>query len=453
MFTINPIIIECYDNGIRICDDEKILADSASFALIETSRHVTVGPSAQQQAHLRPREVSTTFWSDLSANSTTKHVVSNAELALNHLHYVLQQANCSDQDAIVITPATFDKHHLGLLLGICEKLPIKIVGIVCNATLAMQGFIDDCKAVYLDLLQRKLVLTELIHSNSGVELKTPSRIFDYGLQDFVHNIAKLIADKFVAETRFDPLHIAKHEQQLFDKLPLWLNMLKNTDSTECNLSTEDESFSINISQQQLQQANHQQFDKIAAYLNVLFHNHDAIAIYCSSSCQQVFGMQNFFSNLPGCAVIQLEDDSLAKNALLNKDEIISKEQVLYVNSLPWHSKFKPDTLSFNPGKISNLSSLPTHILIDGHAYGLQQDIYIAHDRSSKLLITLEQTSESLCKISSNNLSVDVEILNSIKIQMNSISVENNVHAKIGDTLAVQDCLTHCRFIKVVEHEA
>ncbi len=447
-----PIIIECYDSGVRICDHEKILADNASFALIETSRHVTVGPAAQQQAHLRPREVSTTFWSDLSASSTTKHVISNAELAFYHLQFVLQQANCSDQDAIVITPATFDKHHLGLLLGICEKLPIKVVGIVCNATLAVQGSIDNCKAVYLDLLQRNLVITELINNHSGVKLKTPSRVFDYGLQNFVQNCATYIADKFVVETRFDPLHTAKHEQHYFDKLPLWLNVLKHNDYTECALSTEDESFSINITQGQLQQANHQQLNKIAAYLNVLFHNHDSIAIFCSSSCQQVFGMHEFFSNLPGCAVIQLDDNSLAKNALLNKDEIISEEQVLYVNSLSWNHKLKPNTLNFNPGKISNLSSIPTHILIDGHAYGLQKDIFITYERSSQLIITMEKTAESLCKISSNNLSVDVEIINSQKIQMNSVPVENIIHAKIGDTLSVQDCSISCRFIKVVEYE-
>ena len=108
MSTAKPIvIIECYDSGVRICDDKNILAECASCALIESSSNIIVGDAAQQQAHLRPREVSTSFWGDLSAHSTTKHAVSNAEIALHHLKHVWQLANCTDQNAIIITPATF----------------------------------------------------------------------------------------------------------------------------------------------------------------------------------------------------------------------------------------------------------------------------------------------------------------------------------------------------------
>ena len=141
------------------------------------------------------------------------------------------------KSVILITPVHLDKHDLGLLLGICKKLSINVAGIVCNATLAMQQPAKDCKAVFLDLLQQQLAVTEIIQNDTGISLKQPSRILDYGLQNFIQNCAKTIAKKFIAETRFDPLHAADDEQHFFDKLPLWLASLSEKDSIECKLSS------------------------------------------------------------------------------------------------------------------------------------------------------------------------------------------------------------------------
>ena len=456
MSTAKPIvIIECYDSGVRVCDDKNILAESASCALIESNSKIVVGEAAQQQAHLRPREVSTSYWSDLSAHSTTKHVISNAELALHHLKHVWQLANCADQNVIIITPASFDKHHLGLLLGICKKLSIEIVGIVCNATLAVSAPAENCKTIYLDLLQHRLLITELIQNEKGIELKPPSRIFNHGIQNFVDNCAKTVVGKFVTETRFDPLHIAKHEQQFFDKLPLWLNALIHSDNVTCELSIDDKRFTVNVNKHALQQANHSQFEEIASYLNVLFHDHEAIAIYCSSSCLQVFGLHQFLTSLPGCAIVQLDKVALAKQAIHCKQEIISKDKMLYINNLSWQEKKTTEALTFNPGKLSNLSSTPSHILIDGHAYDVQQAIFISSNTSAQLTITINKTPESLCKISLNGLHVVVEALKSqqVFINDNEVGVENIVSVSIGDHLCIKTSYANGQFIKVVKNEA
>ena len=451
--TKSIVIIECYDSGVRVCNDKNILAESASCALIESKSNIVVGDAAQQQAHIRPREVSTSYWSDLSAYSTTKHVVSNAELALHHLKHVWQLANCSDQNVIIITPVSFDKHHLGLLLGICKKLSIEIVGIICNAALAMSAPAENCKTVYLDLLQHRLLITELIQNETGIELKQPSRIFNHGIQNFVDNCAKTVASKFIAETRFDPLHIAKHEQQFFDKLPLWFNALKHSDNVTCELSIDDKRFSVNVNKHDLQQANYPQFEEISSYLNVLFHQHEAIAIYCSSSCLQVFGLYQFLTSLPGCAIVQLDDIALAKQALHCKQEIINEEQVLYVNNLSWQNKQSTETLIFNTGRLSNLSSTPSHILIDGHAYDLQQAIFISSNASAQPTITTDKSPESLCKISLNGLHVVIETFKPQQVFINDDEVENIVSVKTGDHLSIKTSVAKVQFIKVVQYEA
>ncbi|MEJ2114761.1 MAG: hypothetical protein P8X88_01600, partial [Gammaproteobacteria bacterium] len=289
------VIIELYDSGVRISDGVSILADCVSCALIESDKSILVGKQAETQAHLRPRECSRLFWSRLSENSDTKHSISNAEIALHHLRYLWGLTKFEDHEVVLITPVTMDKRELGLLLGICKKLSINVTGIVANATLAIQNPLKNCKAVYLDLLQQQLAFTEIIQNNTGISLNLPSHTLNYGLQCFIKNNAKRIAKKFISDTRFDPLHLAKDEQLFFDKLPLWLTMLNDYDSIECKLNSDDKRYVVTIENEQLQKDNKQLFEDIASYLNILFHNHRNIAIYCSSSCKQVFGLHQFLS--------------------------------------------------------------------------------------------------------------------------------------------------------------
>ena len=446
------VIIELYNSGIRIGDGKNVLIDSISCALIE-SNTILVGEQAEHQAHLRPREISTNFWDQLSKNSETKYVVSNANIALRHLEYVWNSANPSTHAVILITPITLDKHDLGLLLGICKKLSLNVVGIVCNATLAMQQRVDNCKSVFLDLLQHKLAVTELIQSDSGISLKQPSRIISYGLQSFINNCAQFIANKFISETRFDPLHSADDEQHFFDMLPLWLTMLEEHSSIECKLNTGEKHFSIKIDSESLQHANQKLFDEVAAHLNVLFHNHESIAIYCSSACKQAFGLQEFLSNLPGCAIVSLEHDSLIKQALYCSNKLISSEQVHYVNTLSWQQNTSTVVLQFNSGRLSNIASKPTHLLIDGHAHSLQKNLFIASDGSNEPKVIRNKGTNTLCKISAKNMNIEVRGLVDQAVSMNRTSIETVSFANIGDVLKINHFQTEYVFIKVVPDEA
>ncbi len=454
MSTSKPIIIiDLYGSGVRISDGTNILADSKSYALIESDRSITAGEQAEHLAHLRPRECSTLFWNQLSGNSNTKVVISNAEIAYRHLEYIWNLAKCSNQAVVLITSVTLNKNDLGLLLGICKKLAINVAGIVCNASLAMQHPIDDCKAVFLDLQQQQVVVTELIQDKQEISLKQPSRVINYGFQQFIQNAANSIAKKFVSETRFDPLHNAYDEQQFFDKLPLWLTALNETDSIECKLDAREKHFSIQCHKQTLQIANKKLFKDLAAHFNVLFHNYHKIAIFCSASCKQAFGLQDFLASLPGCAVIQLNEISLCQQAVLYRNEIIKYEKVHFVNALPWQEASEIMSLAFTSGKLSNLSSIPTHALLNGYAHSLQQDLFIACSTDAAPKITLEKRADSLCRITTNSFSVVIQVFNSQHVSLNESLLENTATINIDDVLDIKGHAMNIQFIKVVAHEA
>ena len=317
----------------------------------------------------------------------------------------------------------------------------------------MQQPAKDCKAVFLDLLQQQLAVTEIIQNDAGLSLKQPSRILDYGLQNFIQNCAKTIAKKFIAETRFDPLHAADDEQHFFDKLPLWLSSLSEKDSIECKISSGEKHYTIQVDNEYLQTANGKLFEEIAAHLNVLFHGHSNIAIFCSSSCKQVFGLNEFLTSLPGCAIVQLEEITLAEQTLRCKNEIITGEQIHYINSLSWQETSNTFPLDFTSGKLSNLSSIPTHILINGHAYSLQQDLFIAISSvDSQPRILLEKSPDSLCKIFTNGLSVEIHVFDKQPIRINNNQIETMSMANIGDVLNTKGGEINYQFIKVVNNE-
>lgn len=447
----STVVIEFYDSGVRVSNGEKILADSPSYALIEAN-NILVGKSAKHQAHLRPREISTQFWTDLSASSTTKHVLSHTEIALKHLGQVWDSAKCHDAAVILITSAQLNKNDLGLLLGICTKLNINVLGIACNAVLSLKQRIKNCAAVFLDLQQTKIILSELTQNETDVSIKQACRVLDYGLQNFTLNIAKIIAKQFVAKTRFDPLHSAGNEQQFYDQLTSWMKALQQKKTIECTLSVEHKDYMINLERQQLITANQHLFNEIANYLNVLFHNQPALTIICSANCKHVFGLHTFLAELPGCAIIQLEASSLSKQALCCANEITAGHDIHFFKTLAWQTQSLAE-IQFNSGSLSNLANQPTHLLVNGHAHSLQQMLYLSlEDNHTGPVITLDKTPKSICCFSTSNADTKVEIFVKGVVKINQDEVDHITSVKINDSLELRNCTTLCQLIKVVQHE-
>ena len=60
----------------------------------------------------------------------------------------------------------------------------------------------------------------------------------------------MIGREFVARTRFDPMHRANLEQQLFDSLPGWLEQLQSADAVDIEAPFEGETHSVRLTREQ-----------------------------------------------------------------------------------------------------------------------------------------------------------------------------------------------------------
>ncbi len=445
---MTAVVVDLYDSGVLICDGNRILANSASFALIESDNTIIVGETAQQQAHIRPREISTQFWQQLSKTSNTKHVVSNAEIACRHLQYVWEQIEDQAYQVILAIPNVLTKQDLGLLLGICEKLCIAVAGIVSKSVLALHGYADDCRVVYLDILQQQIIITEILHKKSSISTSDSNLFIDNGIQHLTNNLAKHIAKKFIAETRFDPLHVAEDEQLFYDKLAMWLYQLESSDSIQCSLSSSSGEYHVEIHKDYLLLCNKKTFDAIANSLMSFAQDQKNVLIICSPTCLSIFGLLDHLMSLPGCAVKTLSHIDLAKQALLYENQISAKSaQIHYTTSLTDQDLASLD-LNFNSGSLSDLNKKPTHLLINHHAYSLSQTNYLAQDKQGEITIGLECSQSSVCKITMNQFLVNVEKTQNVKLHLNGVEITQQQSVQIGDRLSINKDTNELFFINV-----
>ena len=215
-------VIEINDLAIRLTRDGKVAGTSPGFAVIEKSK-VETGTDACNKAHLKPRLVNNRFWQQL--NETPLHLPNrscrhNADIAYHHLTQILRQFG-SPKEAVVAVPGHYSNEQLALLLGIAQACNLKVVGLIDVAVAAAASSVSAGSFTVVDMHQHHVTLTDLTVATE-VERKHVETIDQSGLNRLHDACVALIADAFLEQSRFDPLHEAQTEQLLHTHLPRWL---------------------------------------------------------------------------------------------------------------------------------------------------------------------------------------------------------------------------------------
>lgn len=214
--------LDLNDAGITVCYQDAALVTSPGFALIQDGGLLT-GTPAQSQARLLPRQTLSHFWQRLGVEPLSTPLGSvrhHADVAHAHLQNVHEQAGNPDA-LLCIVPGSFDRQQLGVLLGIIEQCPFRASGLV-DAAVAGSVLADgQGPALHLDVQLHQAVLTHL-EIGDQVARHQVEVIAGTGIAQLHDAWARLIAQAFIQQCRFDPLHDAKTEQRLYDNLEQWL---------------------------------------------------------------------------------------------------------------------------------------------------------------------------------------------------------------------------------------
>jgi hypothetical protein len=219
---MSPCIIELNDIAVVASRDKHEPVSSPGYALVQGASLV-VGDEARSQARLHPQQLNNRFWQRLSMDPlshTGYSVRHNADLAYAHLMQLHELAGEPDE-VVFVAPGNYTNKQLSILLGVASQCPFQAVGLVDAAVAAAAGVELSGDIIHIDLQLHQAVLTRLKVSGD-ITRDTVQTVEGAGLLSLYDRWAHIIADAFIEQCRFDPLHSATTEQFIYDRLPQFL---------------------------------------------------------------------------------------------------------------------------------------------------------------------------------------------------------------------------------------
>jgi hypothetical protein len=180
----------------------------------------------------------------------------------------------------------------------------------------------------------------------------------------------------VRRTRFDPLHDATTEQQLFDSLPALARNVALSGGGTAILSTDAGQIEVALSRDQFARAAEPVYRVIASLLHELRPAGAPLALVVPQPVAELPGLREELEQFAGCElVVVCEGFAAAATSLLALPERKPGDPVRLLRRLPVQ---KPEA---SAGTVSRTSldkrrsggPVPSHVLLDGRAYSLNAD--------------------------------------------------------------------------------
>ena len=356
------------DAGISVLDAERILYREPGFALLEDDGLIT-GLRAFQNARVKPRRIQSRFWSDLTTDPLPdqrfQHL-SAADLVSSHLEQVWQSVSSSGDRLVVAVPAYMSSANLGLFLGIANELGVPVVGLVDAAVAATRREYKGAAPVHVDLSLHVATLSRLAQTGQA-QLDRSAVIEASGMNSLYDAWIRVIADAFVKQSRFDPLHTAETEQLLLDRLTGWLATASSSDKVTLEVEYRGISHSAELESLHLISAAAPVYQRIASQLRAIYRAEETPAIQLSDRAARMPGLADMLAARVGGEVFLLEPGATARGLVTRcRDMQRGDGGVTLIRHLPWDQA----AVSIQKSEAPEAAGLPTHLLFDNTAYSI-----------------------------------------------------------------------------------
>jgi hypothetical protein len=368
---LGTAIIDLNDSAIQIRHGQ-LSVTAPGYALL-TSEGIKTGKEAMEEAWLYPQQSNNRYWHQLNLSplsGANNHARHHADLAYAQLQALYQHAEKPEQIIFAI-PGSISSDQLSILLGLVKSSPFRAVGLVDAAVAATCGANVKGEVIHVDIQLHGSVLTRM---NCG---ETISRLYvsqhpEISLKGYFDNWAKFIAERFIAEFRYDPTHTAAGEQQLRDSLPAWLLQLRNNEEIEIELAAKQGNFRLNVLRNELVAANSQRWQRLA---DVIAREKQANALLISHRIDLLPGAKDYLAYTD-----VLSADAAIVACLANIENFQPENDKLsFVTSLPVVSATDTQTPASSSASSNTLGILPDHVLYRNQAHAIGDQLTITHD--------------------------------------------------------------------------
>lgn len=378
-------IIELNDSGI-LCHAPgrtETSPSSPGYALLQNQGVIT-GQQALGQAWLQPQQSYNQYWYQLSLSPlsiSNQHARHHADLAYAQLQQLYADTG-QPQQIIFAMPSNTTAEHLGILLGLVKASPFNAAGLVDAAVAAASLSGLQGKLLHADIQLHTTVLSEL---NSGVRVQRQSanQYPDIPLKAIHDTWAQFIADRFVREYRYDPLHTAAGEQQLHDRLPGWIAQLNTETEIETELSAPQGDFRLRIQRSEFVAANQRRWQRLVEALagtpyDSLLLSHRLASLPGVLDSLVVAGHDNIVTLAADATIAAClaQGESISTAVDDKKGDV----QLRFITALPALTSVSTgSSFSRSSPPTTSQQSTATHLLCGHRAYTLAQGLALLSD--------------------------------------------------------------------------
>ena len=356
------------DAGICILDSNKVLYREPGFALLDDDR-LTTGSEAFSQARVKPRRIQHGFWSNLQTAALADrhfHHLSAADLVSRQLEQIWKRVSSAGDGIVVAVPAYMSTDNLSLFLGITGELKIPVIAMVDAAVAATRREYKGAVPVHVDLSLHSAVLTRLAQSGQA-QFDRSAVVDESGMITLYDAWIALIAESFVQQSRFDPLHTAETEQMLQDNLQGWLAEASASKTITLDIEYRGITHQAELEALELVATAAPIYHRIVSKLRALYRADEVPALQLSDRTARMPGLADILSARVGGDIYLQEPGATARGLLSRCREMQPGDsQVSRIRQLPW------DQSAIEAKVTGNLrdGGQPTHLLFENTAHAI-----------------------------------------------------------------------------------
>jgi FHA domain len=444
---VGALAIEVNDTGLAGLSDPDAAAGKPSpgYALCEGAE-IVVGREAWRRARLRPRHVVDSFWSALDTRPLPRpfpEQLSSADLVHAHLSELWEGWRSGVSSVLLAVPGHYSAEQLALLLGVARSAGMPVDGLVDAAVAAAAAAPRGDRMLYVDVELHRTVVTELLLRGEllrgRVECAQGS-----GLVALRESWARRIADAFVRQTRFDPLHTAEAEQELYLKLSAWFADLKRAPLGPIRLELRGDRVA-EMSGAELGAASEGVFTAVVRLVGSLKPAGETVTLLLSSRVASLPGLPEQLSGIGGVAVVPLIEGAAARGALRCREQIRADTE-----ALPLVSRLHPAEASGAaaapippaPAPRDEVRDAPSHVLLGAVAHAITGEPLAigsgvpAGGRGLRVGGETAGVSRVHCRVYRSGDRVLVEDRSRYGTLLNGARIEGSAPARRGDRITI-----------------
>jgi FHA domain len=364
-------------NGLLNVDDNHV--ESPGFALPEKNR-LTVGAAAERKAHLYPRQVLNHFWDQLNTEPLEQpnpFARNHAEIAFEHFAHIWNSVRHHGQQMVIAVPGFYTPDHLGLILGITRELSISVKGFVPLPVVAVPARLPPGLVLHIDIHLHRFEITCLQRKGQLSQQESISSEGN-GLCNLHRRWVDAIGEEFVRSTRFDPLHRAASEQELYDRLPGVLAQLNQSPGVPFEMTGGSKVYHVTLTRDVFYKKGAPVFEEIRRCIARLYERYGkdepGPILLLSDRAGRQPGIKEMLVAIENCEIINLPPGAGALGIFGLSDQLFDQRgasSAPFLTALPQPAE-DPFAHQIPAEQQTQNRQRPTHILYRNLAYPITE---------------------------------------------------------------------------------